>query len=438
MKKLLLILLCLPMIGFGQEWIQNYIYLGDGSGSCVQQTVDEGYIISGSTKDDGRGNILLIKTDEFGDTLWTKIFNDTGYGHWVKELVNGEYIIVGGGTTAMTTGGNDIKLIKTDEFGDTLWTKTITNPLDQMAYSIDETNDSSYIITGREVQGAGIILLKIDNNGNTLWNQTHSFGHSGYEVKTDNDGNFIICGSSQSISNGWDALLFKTNQNGDTIWTQTYGGSGHEVALGFDQTNDGGFIICGRTSDSLFLLKTDSLGELIWQKSLGGNNDDYGEKIKQTIDGGYIIVGHTRSFGVGDYDIWLIKTDSVGDTLWTKTFVDSINNGFGYSVIQTSDNEYVITGRIDGGICLIKTNVVATPTWECLNNTCIDPGTGSGQYSTQASCTAVCGVSAIQEHTTSKELHKVTDLLGRETKNRNQPLLYLYDDGTVEKRIVIE
>ena len=77
--------------------------------------------------------------------------------------------------------------------------------------------------------------------------------------------------------------------------------------------------------------------------------------------------------------------------------------------------------------------------WDCNNGVCNDPGTGSGQYSTQAACNAVCVVSAIQEHTTNKELLKVIDLLGRETKGTmNEVLFYIYDDGTVEKRIVIE
>jgi len=83
-------------------------------------------------------------------------------------------------------------------------------------------------------------------------------------------------------------------------------------------------------------------------------------------------------------------------------------------------------------------NCSNTPSWDCNNGVCNDPGTGNGQYSTQAACTAVCGVSVIQEHTTNKELLKVTDILGRETKQTNQPLFYIYDDGTLEKRIVIE
>jgi thiol-disulfide isomerase/thioredoxin len=79
------------------------------------------------------------------------------------------------------------------------------------------------------------------------------------------------------------------------------------------------------------------------------------------------------------------------------------------------------------------------PSWDCVGNTCVDPGTGMGIYTDQATCDAVCGVSAIKEHTKKKELLRITDQLGRETKNiNNEFLFYIYNDGTVEERIVIE
>jgi len=84
-------------------------------------------------------------------------------------------------------------------------------------------------------------------------------------------------------------------------------------------------------------------------------------------------------------------------------------------------------------------NCPSPASWDCNSTGCYDPGTGNGIYTTQAACIAVCGANAIEEQTTNKELLKVTDLLGRETKGKtNQPLFYIYDNGTVEKRIVIE
>ena len=82
--------------------------------------------------------------------------------------------------------------------------------------------------------------------------------------------------------------------------------------------------------------------------------------------------------------------------------------------------------------------VVVTPSWNCNNGVCSDPGTGTGAYTSLTACQTVCGTTAIEEQTTNKELLKVTDLLGRETKATNQLLFYIFDDGTVEKKIVIE
>ena len=105
---------------------------------------------------------------------------------------------------------------------------------------------------------------------------------------------------------------------------------------------------------------------------------------------------------------------------------------------NNSGSIFFLTDTIyDYGI-LISGNT-PTESWDCNNGVCNDPGTGSGQYSTLAACTAVCVVSAIQEQSNNKELLKVTDLLGRETKGtKNELLFYIYDDGTVEKRIVVE
>jgi len=97
----------------------------------------------------------------------------------------------------------------------------------------------------------------------------------------------------------------------------------------------------------------------------------------------------------------------------------------------------ITTALPNAGLNMASCAVI--PSWDCVGNACVDPGTGMGMYTDQVSCTAVCGVSAIKEHTTKKELLKITDLLGRETKGtKNEVLFYIYDDGTVEKRIVIE
>ncbi|MFQ5868905.1 MAG: hypothetical protein ACE5JC_03275, partial [Candidatus Zixiibacteriota bacterium] len=113
---------------------------------------------------------------------------------------------------------------------------------------------------------------------------------------------------------------------GDTLWTRAYGGSGYDRGYSVQQTSDGGYIIAGYTESfgagdyDVYLLKTDSSGDTLWTRTYGGSDWDRGYCIQQTSDGGYIITGESWSFGAGYSDVYLLKTDSSGDTLWTRTY----------------------------------------------------------------------------------------------------------------------
>ena len=132
------------------------------------------------------------------------------------------------------------------------------------------------------------------------------------------------------------------------------------------QTTDGGYIIGGYTgsfgagSNDFYLLRTNNTGDTLWTKTFGGTGDDGGYSVQATADGGFIVVGITSSFGAGEYDVYLIKTDTNGDTLWTKTYGDN-GSEYGYSVNQTADGGYIITGVTDNYcpttcVLLIKTD----------------------------------------------------------------------------------
>ena len=345
-------------------WTKTFGGSDYDGGYSVQQTSDGGYIIAGMTDSYGAGehDVWLIKTDESGDTLWTKTFggSEGDAGGCVQQTSDGGYVVVGY-TRSYSAGDYDVWLIKTDESGDTLWTKTFGGSDSDVGNSVQQTSDGGYIIAGiTEFYGAGepfwwnqdVWLIKTDESGNTLWTKT--FGGSGEDwgisVQQTTDGGYIITGRMESyLTAPEDVWLIKTDVLGDTLWTKTYGGSGDDGGSSVQQTTDGGYIIAGGTesygagNSDVWLIKTDALGDTLWTKTFGGNGKEYGGSVQQTSDGGYIIEGSTESYGAGNSDVWLIKTDASGDEVWTKTFGGSDWDGGG-SVQQTFDGGYIVTG----------------------------------------------------------------------------------------------
>ena len=139
------------------------------------------------------------------------------------------------------------------------------------------------------------------------------------------DGGYIIVGTTTpgpgvSGSGSSDIYVIKTDDNGNEMWSQTLGGEHEEVGQSIQQTSDGGYVIAGYQRLSgrswltdVYLSKTDGTGNEVWSRTFGGEDIDKGESVQQTIDGGYIVAGWTKSFGAGERDIYVIKTNAEGD-----------------------------------------------------------------------------------------------------------------------------
>jgi len=358
MKKLLLLFIwgLLFNSGIMAQITFERTYGGTDSYSCysVVQTSDGGYLAAGSINHIATGNmdVYLLKTDAYGDTIWTQTYDrqNTDIGFSVQQTSDGGYIITG-----YTGNWPDFKalLIKTDATGDTLWTRAYTCGIiaGYFGKSVQQTSDGGYIITGYTSNpdySNDIFLIKTNSFGDTLWtqiyyNQDNDIGNS---VKQTSDGGYVIVGKTAHL---WfsDVFLIKTDAIGNTLWTQTYGDAVSQEGTDIQLTSDGGYIICGNYIDVsnntnvILLLKVDDSGQVIWSQSYGNIYDDLCNSVQQTFDGGFIIAGYTGNYP--NMDIYLVKTDNIGDTLWTRSY-GCENPEYGYSVQQTTDEGYIIGG----------------------------------------------------------------------------------------------
>jgi len=336
-----------------QRWERNYGGTGGDYGSSVQQTQVGGYIVAGYTYSFGYGGqVYFVKTNASGDTLWTRNYGGASneYG-WSVQQTTDEGYVVAGSTNSFGNSGQ-VYLLKINATGDILWTRNYGGTGDDGGRSVQQTQDTGYVVAGwftSSGNGGQVYLVKTNALGDTLW--TRTYGGADYDggnaAQQTQDGGYIVAGWTSSFGNLSQVYLIKTNATGDTLWTKTYGGASFDYGESVQQTSDGGYIVAGYTdsfgdSDQVYLIKTNGSGDTLWTRTYGGVNDDRGYSVQQTSDGSYIVGGWTNSFG-NFVQVYLIKTNAGGDTLWTRTY-GGTGDDYCNSVQQTVDGGYIVAG----------------------------------------------------------------------------------------------
>jgi len=264
-----------------------------------------------------------------------------------------------------------------------MWSQTYGGTGYETAYSLVATSDGGYALAGETssfgAEKGDFWLVKTDAFGNKEWNQT--YGGTGRDwassLVATSDGGYAIAGtwknyddtvpSFEPVLDG-DFWLVKTDANGVMEWNRTYGGTGNDEAYSLVATSDGGYALAGTWNhtdspygDEFWLIKTDAFGNMLWNTTYGATwGIERAYALVATADDGYAIAGYTTSFGGGSSDFWLIKTNASGQVAWNQTY-GGLGSQNAYSVIQTSNGGYALTGYIDSGAAgydfwLVKTD----------------------------------------------------------------------------------
>jgi len=339
-------------------WTQ--LYGGEDSDRAydVQQTIDDGFIFVGSTTvpPSSERDLYIVKTNEYGEEEWNQVYGGSEFeeGVSVELTADGGYIVLSR-TTSFGSGGEDIWLLKINQNGDEEWCQFFGGNNVDVAKEVLVSNDGGFIVFGStNSYGNGdkdFWLIKTDSLGEEIWNQTYgdSSGDYAYGISNTHDGGYILTGITSTSEGSSDLWLIKVDPFGNEEWNQTFGGNNNETGTSVIQAEDGGFIIAGANESinngnrDWWLIKTNSLGIMEWDQTYGGDDYDMCNCVEATSDGGYILGGWTPSFGAGSTDIWVVKTDSMGNEEWNQTFGSHFSD-WTASVKQTSDNGYIIAG----------------------------------------------------------------------------------------------
>ena len=345
--------------------------------------------------------LFLKKKDEntqmyspMGNSLtWKKTF---GQGQWISWFSSIQQTTDGGYISAGMLN-KDFWLVKIDENGNMQWQKTYGGNDKDLAYHVQQTSDSGYILIGVATEvdlhhpyvDGKILLIKTDAAGNKEWEKTFEKGYETFSrsVQQTSDGGYIIAGSIDIYDspNERDAWLIKTDSNGNIEWEKIFDKSDYDSAEFVQQTSDGGYIFTGTLGhwpdETAWLCKTDAAGNEIWNKTYEdpGGISTNGIYVQQTTGGGYIVLVQFEFEVVYDWffvgDMWLIKTYENGETEWDKKCSRTIGAYSGSSVQQTADGGYILTGFFGTSVLnycdlfLLKTDSSGNKMWERIYGT---------------------------------------------------------------------
>ncbi len=383
-KKLILLLV---LFSFGNLMMAQIKFrkvigsTGYDYGVSAQQTLDSGYVVLGTTSSFGAGNtdIYLVKTDSMGIPTGQQTFGGINIdrGSCVRQTADSGFVI-SGYTNSFGAGGYDVYLIKLNKLYQVQWTKTYGGIDWDFGNCVEQTSDGGYIVCGETFSyGNGdedYYIVKTDANGDTLWTKTYGGINQDVAksiIETSDGLGYLVTGTSKSNGDDdGDFFSIKLDLTGDSLWSNKYGGAAADFSNDVVESMYGGYLLAGETksigagnSDAI-LVKISPLGVTDSVKTVGGIPDDNFQSVTEDANGKVAMLGTTKSFGLGNGDFFFYTLKSDWSYYGLTTF-GSTQKDEGYSVEPTNDNAFILCGTTNGfnmgidDIYLIKTDTLS-------------------------------------------------------------------------------
>ena len=331
------------------EWEATFGDVDADYAYWVEVTPDSGYVIAGYSyefeSEDTEQDMFVVRTDRNGHAIWEKTYGGEKWDRATRIMVTDDdgYMLLGT-TLSYSEGWYDIRMFKLSPTGQTEWDKGYGEGWDSYrANDFCRLLDGNYLVAGNSPDG--IYVFKINSSGDLLNEVTIDiFVQEVEAIVATADGGAMI------VSNGQPFALLKVDASGNRTWHKAYasGSSGRSVI----QLDDGGYVACGwreygGLDDDFYLVRVDDTGKVIWEQHYGNQYSDQGYCVRQTSDGGFILAGRMFPPSGDEWSqVWVIRTNSAGDTLWTKTF-GGAGMEDGYCIQPTPDNGYIVVGFTD-------------------------------------------------------------------------------------------
>lgn len=339
-------------------WRRTYGGLGISEARSVRQTADGGYIVAGTTGSFGSGSsdIYVVRLNELGDPIWSRAYGGAGVDNGIgcRELPDG-YIIAG--TTSLGDNGSyDFVLIRTDNQGEPLWERNYGTEAWDLCNALEIMPDG--FVLGGITYGAGMLngggyIVRTDLNGDTLWT-TQLGGSERRECKglaRTADQGVVLTGSIGDDPGHEDGFLSKLDAVGDQEWFTSLGGDSTDYFVSVIELSNGDFVACGSSYSQMdlsqiYLASVDGTGQFLWEQFIGNTADAGGAEVRMQLDDGFVFTGF-NTLNLGAKDMILTTTDANGYFMVGNNYGDG-NPAEGFSIDPTMDGGFVVAGWAEG------------------------------------------------------------------------------------------